>query len=38
VYEGEVLQGTMRLSNVELDPGLSVEEITCLPDAKIEKM
>lgn len=38
VYEEDVLQGTMRLSNVVLNSGLSVEEITDLPKVKIERI
>ncbi|HPT82338.1 MAG TPA: hypothetical protein PLM25_00480 [Limnochordia bacterium] len=38
VYKGESLQGTMRLSNVVLNPGLSVEEITSLPQVKVERI
>ena len=38
VYEGETLQGTMQLSNVVLNPGISVEEIRSLPDVKVERI
>lgn len=38
IFKEDVLQGTMRLSNVVLNPGLSREELTNLPKAKIERM
>ena len=38
VYKEDVLQGTMSLSNVVTNPGLSVEDLANLPDAKVERM
>jgi outer membrane lipoprotein-sorting protein len=38
VYKEGILQGTMNLSGVVLNPGLSVEEISSLPNAKVERI
>lgn len=38
VYEGEVLLGTMTLTQVVTDQGLSEEDLADLPDVKVERL